>query len=234
MDRITNERGTDGHVVLESVYKHYRSGVENLTILHDVHMSIDYASTVGITGESGSGKSTLLNLISGLDMPSSGSVRCDGHHVSHASESDLTEYRRRSVGLVYQFHYLLRDFTALENVMLPGRVAGMETHAARTRARELLRRVGLEDREDHEPSRLSGGERQRVALARALMNSPGLLLADEPTGNLDEKNSRIVESLMFELVDEVGATLLLVTHDQELAGRCDQTFRLSKGCIERA
>ncbi len=229
-----NGKQTDSHIRLDGVYKQYQSGAERLTILQDVTLSVDYGTTVGITGESGSGKSTLLNLISGLDVPSSGSVYCDGHHVSHASETDLTEYRRSSVGLVYQFHYLLRDFTALENVTLPGRVAGMDVHAARERARRLLHRVGLQDREDHEPSRLSGGERQRVALARALMNSPRLVLADEPTGNLDENNSRTVEALMFELVEEVGATLLLVTHDQDLAQRCARTLKLSHGRVETA
>ncbi len=229
-----NRSRNRSHIQLEAVSKEYRSGSERLTILHDISLSVAYGSTVGITGESGSGKSTLLNLISGLDMPSSGSVWCDGHHVSHASEADLTQYRRQSVGLVYQFHYLLRDFTAVENVMLPARICGVDVDVARERADHLLERVGLSDRRDHEPSRLSGGERQRVALARALMNSPGLLLADEPTGNLDENNSRIVESLMLELVEEVGATLLLVTHDQELATRCRQAFRLSKGHVQSA
>lgn len=201
------------------VGKTYRTGSEELPVLHNVSLKMKQGEIVSITGESGSGKTTLLSLIAGLESPTQGVIRCGGYEVSRLSESGLTEYRARTVGLIFQLHYLLKDFTAIENVMIPAFMAGISRNKACERATELLRQVNLHERRDHYPLELSGGERQRVAVARSLVNYPELLLADEPTGNLDERNSRIVEELLFELVSSHGTSLILVTHDRSLAKR---------------
>ena len=181
------------------------------------------------TGESGSGKSTLLNIIGGLDAPDGGEVLVDGMRVDTLPEGEIDRYRSTAVGFVFQFHYLLDGFTALENTMLPAYMRGVPRREARQRAEELLGRVGLEKRLSHTPSQLSGGERQRVAIARALVNDPMLLLADEPTGNLDEGNTVKVKELLFSLVRDLGKTLLLVSHEQGLIPEGDRAFRLHAG-----
>lgn len=218
-------------IVLTGVSKDFRSGTEVIRVLDSIDLTVDSGASVGISGESGSGKSTLLNLIAGLDEPTSGEIEVFGTRVSGAAEESLTDYRRHTVGLVFQFHYLLRDFTAEENVMMPALMRGVPRAIANERARALLDRVGLGDRLMHDPMQLSGGERQRVAIARALINEPKVLLADEPTGNLDERNSRIAEDMLFELVDEERTTMLLVTHDTALADRCARRLVLEGGRV---
>ncbi|RKX79986.1 MAG: lipoprotein-releasing system ATP-binding protein LolD [Spirochaetes bacterium] len=216
---------------LSEVSKTYITGSEFLPVLRGINLSVKEGSTVVITGESGSGKSTLLNLIGGLDVPTSGSIMAGGYEVERLSEKELTGYRSRVIGLIFQFHYLLKDFNALENVMIPAFMAGMPRKIAERRAEELLAQVNMYNRKDHYPSELSGGERQRVAVARALINDPPIVLADEPTGNLDERNSRNVEELLFSLVKKFGKTLILVTHDSEIAKRGDCHFQLELGLL---
>lgn len=217
---------------ISGLRKIYNTGSEDLVILDNLSLDIDGGSSTVITGESGSGKSTLLNLIGGLDSISGGELHSCGFPIHKMSEKQLTEYRRKSIGLVFQSHYLLKDFTALENIVIPGRIAGMEKKEAEEKAGELIEKVGLKDRREHYPSRMSGGERQRIALARSLVNDPQLILADEPTGNLDEKNSRIVEDILFSLVEEYGKSLLLVTHNLLLAERVDRSYHLTRGVLE--
>ncbi|MBA7631095.1 Lipoprotein-releasing system ATP-binding protein LolD [subsurface metagenome] len=214
-----------------SLLKVYRTGAEDLTVLKGINFSIEEGTTAGISGESGSGKSTLLNLIGGLDSITSGQILFRGSPIQDRDESELTEYRSRQVGFIFQFHYLLKDFTALENILMPAYILGTPLSTARLRADALLKRVGLGARRDHYPVQLSGGERQRVAVARALMNDPELILADEPTGNLDEKNSIQVKNLLYELVKEDGKTMILVSHDPELAGSGDRHYHLENGIL---
>jgi lipoprotein-releasing system ATP-binding protein len=216
-------------VELRNVEKSYRTGAEALTVLRGISLEVEAGRVVSVTGESGSGKSTLLNVIGGLDRPDGGSVVVGGHRVDALSEDQITRYRSREIGFVFQFHYLLRDFTALENVSLPAIIAGESRKTARERAAALLADVNLSQRMDHLPSELSGGERQRVAVARSLVNDPLLLLADEPTGNLDEDNSRLVQDLLFRVVRDRGSTLILVTHDPEFSRRGELHFRLEHG-----
>ncbi len=206
-------------LAISEVGKTFQTGSEELPVLRRVSLTMQTGEVIAITGESGSGKTTLLSLIAGLDTPTRGSIRCGGYEVSSLSESGLTEYRSKTVGLVFQLHYLLKDFTAIENVMIPAFMAGTPRERAREWASELLAQVNLYDRRDHYPLQLSGGERQRVAVARSMINHPQLLLADEPTGNLDERNSRNVEELLLELVRSHNTSLILVTHDTALADR---------------
>ncbi len=219
---------------VDHVSKVFLTGSEQLRILADVQLSVSSGTVVVITGESGSGKSTLLNIVGGLEAASGGTVVVAGYQVHGLDETELSTYRANSIGLVFQFHYLLKDFTALENVMLPAFMAGSSRGEAMERARELLDAVGLSQRIEHYPSRLSGGERQRVALARALVNDPEVVLADEPTGNLDERNSAVVEEILFDLVRTRGKTLLLVTHDSALGARADRRLVLEHGVLQPA
>ena len=218
-------------VAIASLAKVYETPAERLSVLRDVNLAVAEATIVAITGESGCGKSTLLNLVGGLDYPTSGRVVVSGIEVSALPETELSRYRNTVVGFIFQFHFLLRDFTAMENVMMPALVGRRPTRELRERARRLLSDVGLEKRADAYPLELSGGERQRVAVARALVNDPPLILADEPTGNLDEKNARIVEELLFELVRKYSRTKMLVTHDTGLAGRADRSLVLGGGAL---
>ena len=205
-------------------------GDEALNILTDVSFSVDSGETVAILGSSGSGKSTLLGLVAGLDEPSAGRVAIDGEDLFALDEDGRAALRGRSMGFVFQSFQLLPGLTALENVMLPLELAGLAD--ARERAREHLERVGLSARERHRPAQLSGGEQQRVALARAFAASPRILLADEPTGNLDAHTGAQVIELMFALNREQGATLLVVTHDPALAGHCARQLHLEGGRLE--
>ncbi len=220
-------------IEINELYKIYRTGSEDLPVLTNINARIERNSFLTITGPSGSGKSTLLNLISGLDFPTSGRIFVDGRRIDLLDENDLTVYRNSYVGLVFQFHYLLNDFTALENVMLPFYMSGNAKKTAEEKAEELLLEVGLKERLTHYPQELSGGERQRVAVARALINDPVLILADEPTGNLDERNSEIVENLLFELMEKHKKTLILVTHDNKLADRGSVKMRLEHGELHK-
>ncbi len=227
-----NETEGSSLIRLKEVGKIYPSGNSELQVLRNISLIIEEGQMVSITGESGCGKSTLLNLIGGLDKPSEGEVLSCGYPVSRLSEKALTDYRNRSLGFVFQFHFLLKDFNSLENVMMPALMGGEKKSFAMERAASLLDRVGLGERKDHFPSQLSGGERQRVALARALINDPLLILADEPTGNLDEKNSRIVEEILFQLTQEFHKTLLLVTHDPILAEKGNRRLHLTQGGVQ--
>ncbi len=209
--------------------KVFRAGSEDLTVLDGVSLAVRAGGTVVISGESGSGKSTLLHLIGGLDSPTAGRIRFAGTEITGLSEAKLVEYRNRRLGFIFQLHYLLKDFTALENVCLPALIAGASGPAARRRAGRLLEQVGLGGRRTHFPVELSGGERQRVAVARALMNDPQLILADEPTGSLDERSSGQIRDLLFGLVAEYRKTMILVTHSRELAVAGDQRLVLEHG-----
>lgn len=217
---------------LKSVSKYFVSEGESLCILDSLDLVIPGSSRVVIVGESGCGKSTLLNIIGGLESPSSGSVIAGGFPVDGLDEAGLTRYRSAFLGLVFQFHYLLKDFTALENVMLPAYMAGLSRKEATERARGLLADVGLEQRASHYPSQMSGGERQRAAVARALVNNPSLVLADEPTGNLDPANAETVKEILFRVVTQHGKTLVLVTHDLAIASLADVCYRLRDGKLE--
>jgi putative ABC transport system ATP-binding protein len=220
---------TTSILTVERLSKTYRSGDRALTVLKDVTFSIADGSTCAIVGPSGSGKTTLLGLCAGLDEPSAGSVILNGITLNALDEDERAEARNRYVGFVFQTFQLVPTLTALENVMVPVELRG-ENHV-RPRAVELLKRVGLEDRLHHYPAQLSGGEQQRVALARAFINQPRILFADEPTGNLDADTSERVARLLFELHEAAGTTLVLVTHNLELAQRTQRIIRLKGGAI---
>ncbi|HET7321766.1 MAG TPA: ABC transporter ATP-binding protein [Longimicrobiaceae bacterium] len=209
--------------------KSYRSGDRTLTVLHGVNVTVEDGEFVAILGPSGSGKTTLLGLLAGLDEPTDGSVVLDGTELGGLSEDERARFRRDAVGFVFQSFQLIPSLTAQENVQVPVELKGES--GAPARARALLERVGLGDRLDHYPAQLSGGEQQRVALARAFVHSPRILFADEPTGNLDAAAGAAVVALMEELNRETGTTLVLVTHDLELAGRARRTIRLADGRV---
>ena len=222
------------HTVLlraENIVKNYVSGTETLHILKGVSFEVRRGASAAVTGQSGSGKSTLLNILGGLDRTDAGSVFVAGEEITALPERGLVEYRRKRVGFIFQFHYLLKDFTALENVMLPAFIGGMKKKAALEKARALLADVRLEDRGGHYPSQLSGGERQRVAVARSMVNDPDLVLADEPTGNLDPDNSAMVAELLYGGAEKWGKTLIVVTHDEGVAARAGLRFNLEKGIL---
>lgn len=219
-------------VSVTNLEKTYASGSETLTVLHELNLEVDAGSKVAVVGESGSGKSTLLNIIGGIDKPTSGSVIAGKWDVGALSESDLAEYRSHFIGLIFQFHYLLKDFTALENVCMPALIAGKNRRKTQGLARSLLEDVGVADRMGHLPSQLSGGERQRVAVARALINSPELILADEPTGNLDPANAEKIGGLLFSMAEKYKKTLILVTHDLRLAEQADFQRRIVEGKLQ--
>ncbi len=222
---------SDPVVQMRGVAKKYVSGNEILSILSGLDFVVPAASSVAIRGESGSGKSTLLNILGGLDRCDAGSVRVGGLELTALSEQALSAYRSRQVGFIFQFHYLLKDFTALENVMLPAYVAGASKKTALERARSLLADVRLEARGHHFPSQLSGGERQRVAVARSLVNDPDLVLADEPTGNLDPGNSAAVAELLYACAEKHGKSLIVVTHDEHVAERAGFRYVLAAGVL---
>ncbi|MDR3174708.1 MAG: ABC transporter ATP-binding protein [Treponema sp.] len=216
-------------VRIDSIVKDYVSGAETLHILRGVSLVLARGETAAVTGRSGSGKSTLLNILGGLDRGNSGTVRVGDTELSSLSEGALTSYRRKQVGFIFQFHYLLKDFTALENVMLPAYIAGLKKRAALERAKALLTDLRLEGRMGHYPSQLSGGERQRVAVARSMVNDPDMILADEPTGNLDPDNSAVVADLLYGSAMKWGKTLIVVTHDEKVAGRARTRYTLEAG-----
>jgi len=214
------------------LHKTYRDGERRVEVLLGVDLEVAAGEIVAVVGPSGSGKSTLLHLLGGLDRPDRGRVEIGGRELAEMSGKVLAGFRNRTIGFVFQFHQLLPDFTAEENVMLPLRIAGHGAGEAQTRARDLLGEVGLDDRLDHFPSELSGGERQRVALCRALALEPPLLLADEPTGNLDPASGDRVFQLLLDLQSRHGTTAVLVTHNPELARRCARIQRLDKGLLK--
>ena len=220
---------------IKDLEKTYVSDSEKLTILKDLNLTVDEGSKIVIVGESGSGKSTLLNIIGGIDKITAGSVLAgpDGkYNLSKLDETEIAEYRSSFLGFIFQFHYLLKDFTALENVYMPAYIAGVPKKEAEEKAASLLQDVGVYERKDHLPSQLSGGERQRVAVARSLINNPSLILADEPTGNLDPANASLIGDLLFSMVEKYNKTLLLVTHDMNLAQKGEKCFKIKKGRLE--
>ncbi len=201
----------------------------NLTVLKGVDFSAQEAEVVAIVGASGAGKSTLLQILGSLSEPDSGKVRIDGKDIFSLSSNELSDFRNRHIGFVFQFHHLLPEFTALENVMIPGMIAKTPNQTLKERAQELLREVGLADRIHHKPSELSGGEQQRVAIARALINRPSVLFADEPSGNLDTRTKAEIHQLFFDLRDRYRQTIILVTHDRELAQMSDRMLEMQDG-----
>jgi lipoprotein-releasing system ATP-binding protein len=216
-------------VRVDSIVKDYVSGAETLHILRGVSLNLRRGETAAVTGQSGSGKSTLLNILGGLDRGNSGTVTVGTTELSSLSEGALTFYRRRQVGFIFQFHYLLKDFTALENVMIPAYIAGIKKREALERAGALLADLGLGERKDHYPSQLSGGDRQRVAVARSMVNDPDMVLADEPTGNLDPDNSAMVADILYGSAQKWGKTLIVVTHDEKVARRAQTRYTLEAG-----
>lgn len=207
----------------------YRDAGGQLVILRDLDLSVAPGHTIAITGASGSGKSTLLHMLGGLATPETGEVYINGENLRALSHTKRGALRNRALGFVYQFHHLLGEFTALENVMLPLLIRQTPRAQAQKQAADLLRRVGLDRRLEHKPAELSGGERQRAAVARAMVTEPACILADEPTGNLDEANAEHVADLLFELNRERGSSLIIATHDGVLAKRCEQHLRLQAG-----
>ena len=202
-----------------------------LRVLQGINLTIENSKVVTIVGHSGAGKSTLLHLIGTLDRPDSGEIVIDGTHLGKLGDDQLSEFRNRHIGFVYQFHHLLPEFTAAENVALPAMIAGKGRREALQHAMELLDFLKLKERAEHKPSQLSGGEQQRVAVARALMNNPELILADEPSGNLDTDNAKKLHQLFFDLRDQFHQTFIIVTHNEELASLSDRKIQLQDGRV---
>lgn len=215
----------------KNITKRYagENGNEALTVLENTSIAIDKGSIVTVVGASGCGKSTLLHILGGLDQPDSGTVNWENKSIYSMSQEELALFRNRRLGFVFQFHHLMPEFTAIENIMMPALIQGQSKEKAEARAIELLEDFGIPGRAEHRPTQLSGGEQQRVAMARALMNKPDLILADEPTGNLDERNTDILLQQLFDLREKEDVSILLITHEKDIAKRSDIIYELSKG-----
>lgn len=214
-------------IQLENITKSFGS----LQVLRGIDLQIEKGEVVSIVGPSGAGKTTLLQIMGTLDAPDTGTVRIDGTEVGRMKEKELSAFRNRRIGFIFQFHQLLPEFTALENVMIPALIAGLGRREAQSSALEMLNLLGLADRASHKPSELSGGEKQRVAVARALINHPAVVLADEPSGSLDTHNKAELHQLFFDLRDRLGQTFVIVTHDESLARITDRTIHLKDGAV---
>ena len=213
--------------------KEIRKSFGTLEVLKGIDLLVDRGEVVSIVGPSGAGKTTLLQILGTLSRPSSGEIEIDGEAVHALSDRQLSRFRNTKIGFVFQFHHLLPEFTALENVCIPGYIGGRDRREVEKRAAELLEMLGMEHRSSHKPAELSGGEQQRVAIARALINSPAVLLADEPSGNLDTKNREEIHRLFFTLRDTLGQTVVIVTHDGQLAAMSDRKIEMVDGQIVR-
>lgn len=211
--------------------KTYAQGPQEVVVLEDVNLQVGSGEQIAVVGSSGSGKTTLLNLLGGLDLPSKGRVEVAGKDLAQVSESERGMLRNKHLGFVYQFHHLLGEFSALENVAMPLLIAGLDTITAAEKSAAILGRVGLSARVDHKPSELSGGERQRVAIARALVTEPQCVLLDEPTGNLDRNTATEIQALMSELNSSLATSFIIVTHDEQLADSMQRKLVLENGCL---
>lgn len=216
-------------VELKNITKSYRISKEhNLNVLKGINLNIRKGEIVAIVGKSGAGKSTLLHIVGTLDKPDSGEMLFEGENVFNLNSSKLSEFRSRQIGFIFQFHHLLPEFTGLENVLIANMIAGSKDD---TKAMQMLKEVGIEHRANHKPSEISGGEAQRIAIARALVNSPNLILADEPTGNLDTENANAIIDLIFKLRNKFNQTFVIVTHNEDFAQSCDRIVKMADGII---
>lgn len=226
-------RGINGSVLLQgnNIFKSFRQGVTVIEVLKGINIAVNSGEMVAIVGASGSGKTTLLQILGTLDSPSSGTIMFEGRDLAKTRENELSRHRNENVGFIFQFHHLLPEFSALENVMMPGLIKGKNSKELQDRARKLLDQVNLSHRENHRSGELSGGEQQRVALARALLMQPALLLADEPTGNLDSNSGRQVFDLLREMSRSLSLAVIMVTHNQQLADSMDRRLTLKDGLL---